>query len=315
MMHGCHPWAVRESRPSRKGDSHDHTFRDPGCSGQRLRLDGSTRALAQGAGLAQRVAQRAISQLMSNPTIIGHAMRNSHDHAAAISGHCRTRKQTQSRPSPLTLVLDVGGTHVKAQIAGMKEPIKIDSGPDMGPEQMLAALRKVLRGRNYDRVSIGFPAPVLHGRILHEPVNLGGGWVGFDFEAAFGVPVRVANDAAMQALGSYRGGCMLFLGLGTGLGTALIVDGRVEAMELAHLPYRKHDYEHYVGNAYRDKHKTKWRHNVLDIIALLRRALCPDTIVLGGGNVKHLDELPEGVERGANANAILGGFRLWEGTP
>ncbi len=251
---------------------------------------------------------------MSNPANIGHAMRNSHDHAAAISGHCRTRKQTQSRP-PLTLVLDVGGTHVKAQIAGMKEPIKIDSGPDMGPGQMLAALRKVLRGRHYDRVSIGFPAPVLHGRILHEPANLGGGWVGFDFETAFGVPVRVTNDAAMQALGSYRGGCMLFLGLGTGLGTALIVDGRVEAMELAHLPYRKHDYEHYVGNAYRDKHKTKWRHNVLDIIALLRKALRPDTIVLGGGNVKHLDELPEGVERGANANAILGGFRLWEGTP
>ena len=234
---------------------------------------------------------------------------------AAIQWYRRARIQAEKRPPPRTLVLDVGGTHVKALIDGMKVPVKIDSGPAMGPQAMLAGLRKVLRGRHYDRVAMGFPAPVLHGHIVDEPANLGAGWVGFDFARAFGRPVRILNDAAMQALGSYEGGRMLFLGLGTGLGSALIVDGRIEAMELAHLPFRKHTYEHYVGAAYREKHKAKWRDNVLGIIELLRKGVRPDYIVIGGGNVDHLGELPEGVRRGANANAFTGGFRLWGDTP
>ncbi len=210
------------------------------------------------------------------------------------------------------LVLDVGGTHVKAMRSGHDAEVKVDSGPDMGPQQMLDALRKPLAGWAYDAVSIGFPAPVVHGKILHEPANLGSGWVGFDLERALGCPVKLINDAAMQALGSYEGGRMLFLGLGTGLGSAMVVDGIVQPMELAHLPYRKHDYEHYVSEAARKKDEKKWHRHVLAEIAALRAALEPDYVVLGGGNVRHLTELPEGVRRGDNANAFLGGFRLWE---
>jgi glucose-6-phosphate isomerase len=233
--------------------------------------------------------------------------------SAAIQWYRHARRAAPAaRAAPRTLVLDVGGSHVKALLQGRREEIKIVSGPDMTPERMLPTLRKALRGAHFDRVSVGFPAPVVHGRIVHEPANLGKGWVGFDFEKAFACPVQVINDAAMQALGSYAGGRMLFLGLGTGLGSAMIVEGRVEATELAHLPFRKRSYEYYVSDAYREQHKKKWHDNVFEIITLLREALRPDYVVLGGGNVKHLDDLPKGVRRGDNANAFKGGVRLWE---
>jgi polyphosphate glucokinase len=164
----------------------------------------------------------------------------------------------------------------------------------------------------YDVVSIGYPGPVLHGRPVAEPYHLGRGWVGFDFGAAFSRPVKVVNDAAMQALGSYKGGKMLFLGLGTGLGSTIVVDGIVEPMELGHLPYKKGTYEDYVGRAGLERHgKKKWRRDVADVVARLIAALEPDDTVLGGGNVNKLDVLPPHCRAGDNANAFRGGFRLW----
>jgi predicted NBD/HSP70 family sugar kinase len=176
---------------------------------------------------------------------------------------------------------------------------------------MVTTVKKLAAGWNYDAVSIGYPGPVLHGRIVQEPRNLGSGWVRFDFNRAFGCPVKVINDAVMQALGSYKGGSMLFLGLGTGLGSAMIIDGLLEPMELGHLPYRKATYEDYVGiRGLKRFGKSKWRKYVADVVQRLAAALEPDDIVLGGGNVK-LQELPKGCRQGDNANAFLGGFRLW----
>jgi polyphosphate glucokinase len=210
------------------------------------------------------------------------------------------------------LVIDVGGTHVKMLASGQKEPQKFESGPTMTPKQMIAGVKKLTAGWNYDVVSIGFPALVIHGRILHEPYNLGAGWVDFDFGRAFRRPVKVLNDAAMQAVGSYKGGRMLFLGLGTGLGSAMIVDGILQPMELGHLPYRKGTYEHYLGIAGLKRHgKNKWRKWVEDAVERLTAALEPDDIVLGGGNVKYLKTLPKGCREGENSNAFLGGFKLW----
>jgi polyphosphate glucokinase len=215
------------------------------------------------------------------------------------------------------LVIDVGGTHVKVLATGRKEPVKIPSGPDMTAARMVKEVREAVAGWKYSVVTIGYPGPVLHNRPLTEPPNLGRGWVGFDFGKAFGCPVKLINDAAMQALGSYEGGRMLFLGLGTGLGSALIVDGVLEPMELAHLPYKKGTYEDYVGLRGFDRlGKKKWRQCVADLVDLLIAALEPDDVVLGGGNVKKLKELPPRCRAGDNANAFLGGFRLWEeGTP
>jgi polyphosphate glucokinase len=183
----------------------------------------------------------------------------------------------------------------------------------MTAKKMVRAVRHATRGWRYSRVSIGFPGPVLHGKPVAEPRHLGDGWVGFDFAKAFGDPVRVINDAAMQALGSYKGGRMLFLGLGTGLGSALIVDGVIEPMELAHLPYKKgRTYEEYVGNAGRKRSgKKKWRRHVADVVTRLRAALEVDDVVVGGGNAKKLRRLPRGVRRGSNADAFTGGYRLW----
>jgi polyphosphate glucokinase len=179
---------------------------------------------------------------------------------------------------------------------------------------MVAGVKKLAVGWKYDRVSIGYPGPVLHGQPVAEPHNLAAGWVGFDYRKAFGCPVKAVNDAAMQALGSYKGGKMLFLGLGTGLGTTLIVDGVVEPMELGHLPYKKATYEYYVGLRGLEKSgQRKWRRHVADVVKLLVAALEPDDVVLGGGNVKHLKELPPGCREGDNKNAFIGGFRLWEG--
>ena len=210
------------------------------------------------------------------------------------------------------LVVDVGGTHVKILATGQHEPLRFPSGPTLTAKQMVAGVRKLARGWKYDVVSIGYPGPVLRDHPVAEPHNLGKGWVGFDFEKAFGRPVRVVNDAAMQALGSYKRGKMLFLGLGTGLGSTLVVNRITEPMELGHLPYKKATYEDYVGERALEKQgKKRWRRNVADVVGRLITALEPDDVVLGGGNVKQLKELPPGCRAGDNANAFLGGFRLW----
>jgi predicted NBD/HSP70 family sugar kinase len=211
------------------------------------------------------------------------------------------------------LVVDVGGTHVKALATGHNSPIKIPSGPDMTPRIMVRRLLAAVKDWDFDAVSIGYPGAVLHGKPIAEPHNLGAGWIGFDFKKAFGRPVKIVNDAAMQALGSYKRGRMLFLGLGTGLGSALIVDGMLEPMELAHLPYKKgRTYEDYVGKTgLKRMGKKKWRRNVADVIERFRTALNVDDVVLGGGNAKLLKKLPNGVRLGTNANAFTGGFRLW----
>jgi len=212
------------------------------------------------------------------------------------------------------LVLDVGGTHVKMLATGARTPHKFDSGPTMTPAAMVKGVLKLTVDWSYDAIAMGYPGLVVHGRIAAEPRNLGAGWVGFAFAKAFGHPVRIENDAAMQARGSYEGGRMLFLGLGTGLGSAMVVDGDVEPMELAHLPYKKgRTYEDYVGErGLKRLGKRKWRENVHTVIAQLRAALEPDSVVLGGGNAEKLGPLPAGVKLGANANAFVGGFRLWK---
>jgi len=210
------------------------------------------------------------------------------------------------------LVVDVGGTHVKVWATGQKEPEQFLSGPTLTPRQMVAGIRQIVKDWQYDVVSIGYPGPVLHNRPVAEPHNLGRGWVGFDYAKAFQRPVKLVNHAAMQALGSYRRGKMLFLGLGTGLGSTLIADGFVEPMELGHLPYRRATYEHYVGARGLDRMgKRKWRACVADVVDRLVAALQPDDVVLGGGNVKKLKKLPPGCRAGDNANAFVGGARLW----
>src|SRR5262245_5013136 len=213
------------------------------------------------------------------------------------------------------LVVDVGGTHVKILASGQSEHRKFDSGLTLNAERMVRTVKELAKDWDYDVVTIGYPGLVLRGRPVAEPHNLAQGWVGFDYEAAFECPVKIINDAAMQALGSYRGGKMLFLGLGTGLGSTLIVDGIVEPMELGHLPYKKGTYEDYVGiRGLERRGKKKWREAVFDVVARLVAALEPDDVVLGGGNVKKLKELPPGCRVGDNANAFLGGFRVWEET-
>src|SRR5215470_3366068 len=212
------------------------------------------------------------------------------------------------------LAIDIGGTHVKVLATGQKQERKFDSGPTLTPRRMVSGVKRLTKDWKYDVVSIGYPGPVLRGRPVSEPRNLGRGWVGFNFEAAFGCRVKLINDAAMQALGDYKKGRMLFLGLGTGLGSTLIVDGIVEPMELGHLPFRKATYEDYVGLRGLEKYgKKKWRQYVEDVVTRLIAALQPDDVVLGGGNVKELKKLPKGCRAGDNANAFAGGFRLWEG--
>jgi glucose-6-phosphate isomerase len=214
------------------------------------------------------------------------------------------------------LVVDVGGSSIKILATGQTERRSFPSGPTLTPARMISEVKKLAEDWNYDAVSIGYPGPVVDGRPMAEPYNLGRGWVGFDFGEAFGRPVKVVNDAAMQALGSYRGGKMLFLGLGTGLGSTIIVDGVVEPMELGHLPYKKRTYEDYVGRAGLMRHgKKRWRSDVADVVARLVAALEPGETVLGGGNVKKLETLPPNCRAGDNANAFRGGFKLWEAAP
>ncbi len=219
------------------------------------------------------------------------------------------KKQRQS-----ILVIDVGGTNVKVLATGQKNPVKIPSGRKMTAKKMVKAVLETAAGWNYSAVSIGYPGPVIHGRPLSEPYNLGGGWVGFDFQKAFGCPVKLTNDAAMQALGIYEGGRMLFLGLGTGLGSAMIVDGVLEPMEIAHLPYKNgRTYEDYLGlRGIERLGKKKWRRQVKQVVTSLKNALGADYVVLGGGNSKLLKKLPPGARLGDNATAFVGGFRLWE---
>ena len=214
------------------------------------------------------------------------------------------------------LVVDIGGTHVKALATGRRTPVKIASGPDLTPRLMVRRVLAAVKDWKYDAVSIGYPGAVLRNKPLSNPHNLGDGWVGFNFKKAFGKPVKVVNDAAMQALGAYRNGRMLFLGLGTGLGSALIIDGVLEPMELAHLPYKKgRTYEEYLGRkGLKRMGKKKWRRHVEDVINRFRAALNVDDVVLGGGNGKLLKTLPKGVRRCTNANAFIGGFRLWDGS-
>jgi polyphosphate glucokinase len=211
------------------------------------------------------------------------------------------------------LVIDIGGNSVKALITGETEPRKFPSGPTLTSRQMVSSVRKLTEDWHYDVVSIGVPARVRDNHVVSEPVNLGPGWVRFDFAKASGYPVKIINDAAMQALGSYRSGKMLFLGLGTGLGTALIVDGNIMPMELGHLPYKNGTYETYLGLKGLERVGiTKWREYVHQVVAKFISALELDDVVIGGGNVTKLDKLPPGCRAGDNAHAFHGGFLLWE---
>lgn len=216
------------------------------------------------------------------------------------------------------LVIDIGGAHVKLLASGQRTPLWLPSGPALTPDEMAAAVRDATRGWDYDVISMGYPGPVHDHRPAVEPHNLGPGWVGFDYDRALGHPVRVINDAAMQALGGYTGGHMLFLGLGTGLGSALIVEGLLQPLELAHLPYRGgRTFEEWVGEAGRRRAGARrWRRTVVDVVRRLRMAMQADWVLLGGGNARrfrtHLDELPEGTRLGSNADAFRGGMRLWK---
>jgi polyphosphate glucokinase len=222
------------------------------------------------------------------------------------------RKYPVEPRAPKVLAVDVGGSHVKVLLNGLDERRRFTSGPDMTAKEMVKGVLDITEDWEYDDVSVGVPGPVKDNRVLREPVNLGKGWVDFDLVNAFGKPTKVVNDAAMQALGSYDGGRMLFLGLGTGLGTTMILDGVVAPMELGHLPFRKATFEDYVGERGLEKYGPKrWRKAVFETIEHLTNAVEPDYVVLGGGNARELDELPPNCRLGHNEDAFLGGFRLW----
>ncbi|MDW6022957.1 ROK family protein [Mesorhizobium sp. BAC0120] len=221
-------------------------------------------------------------------------------------------KARKASGKKIVLAIDIGGSHVKILTSTGGEERKAESGPNMTGSEMVAAVKALAEGLSFDVISMGYPGPVHHNRPLADPKNLGPGWVGFDFAKSFGKPTKVINDALMQAIGSYEGGRMLFLGLGTGLGAAMIVDNVAQPMELAHLPYRKKTFEDYVGERGLEKRGLKkWRKSVFDVVERLRAAMLPEYIVIGGGNVEKLDELPPDCRRGDNTRAFEGGFRLW----
>ena len=225
----------------------------------------------------------------------------------------KAAKTTATSSDPIVLSIDVGGSHVKILTSAGGEMRRVPSGPSLTPDKVVASVRDLAEGLNFDVISMGYPGPVSDNKPSLDPFNLGKGWNGYDFTAAFGKPVKLVNDALMQAIGSYDGGRMLFLGLGTGLGAAMIIRNVGQPMELAHLPYKKGaTFEDYVGERGLVKHgKKKWRKYVFDVVDRLRAALQPDYIVIGGGNVDKLDELPEKSRRGDNTRAFEGGFRLW----
>jgi polyphosphate glucokinase len=212
------------------------------------------------------------------------------------------------------LVIDVGGTSVKILATGHEAPRKFVSGPHLTPAQMIDGVMALAKDWEYDHVSMGYPGPVAHGQPIAEPFNLGRGWVGYDYAGHFARPTKIINDAAMQALGSYEGGRMLYLGLGTGLGSAMIIEHTIAPLELAHLPYRKgRSFEDYVGVRGLERlGKRKWRHFVEDVTARLRAAMVADYVVLGGGNVRKLKTMPANCRMGDNSKAFVGGFRLWQ---
>jgi polyphosphate glucokinase len=211
-------------------------------------------------------------------------------------------------------VVDIGGSHIKILASGRKQRRMIDSGPNLTPSEAVAAVRELAGDWKYRAISIGYPGPVRDNRPAVDPRNLGAGWRNFDFAKAFGRPVKVVNDALLQAIGSYDGGRMLFLGLGTGLGSALVIDNLAHPLELAHLPYREgRSFEDYVGaRGLKRLGRRKWSRRVADVVTRLKFALQVDYVVLGGGNIARLEDLPKGARRGRNTNAFLGGFRLWE---
>ncbi|MBN9219871.1 MAG: ROK family protein [Mesorhizobium sp.] len=225
----------------------------------------------------------------------------------------KTVKKAASGPEQVVLAIDIGGSHVKILASDGGAERRADSGPDLTPRQMIDKVKALAEGLSYDVVSMGYPGPVRQNKPTRDPMNLGKGWAGFDFAAEFGKPVKVVNDALMQAIGSYEGGRMLFLGLGTGLGAAMVLESVAQPMELAHLPYKKGgSFEDYVGERGLEKRgKKKWRKHVFDVVDRLRAGLQPDYVVIGGGNVDKLDELPAGSRRGDNTRAFEGGFRLW----
>ena len=215
-----------------------------------------------------------------------------------------------------TLPIDIGGTNLKILLEGEDKRRKVRSGAHLTAQAMVETVQRTCEDWSWTRISIGYPSPVVGGRPLLNPSNLGGGWVGFDFEAAFGCPVRILNDAAMQALGSYHGGRMLFLGLGTGLGSAMIEDGQLEPLELGHMPFREHTFEHYTGKAGLKRVGLKaWQQTVHDVVNQFVVASDPDYVVLGGGNVKKMETMPPRSERGHNSKAFIGGFRMWDDLP
>jgi polyphosphate glucokinase len=221
-------------------------------------------------------------------------------------------KEAAASASRIVLAVDIGGSHVKAELSSGSERRSVVSGREMTAAKMVAALKDLTADWHYDVVAMGYPGPVSAHRAAADPFNLGPGWKGYDFEQALGKPVRMVNDALMQAIGSYEAGRMLFLGLGTGLGSALVADNVCLPLELAHMPYRKKTFEDYVGErGLEGRGKSKWRKSVFDVADRLSAALLPDYIVIGGGNIEKLKDLPPKCRRGNNENAFRGGFRVW----
>jgi polyphosphate glucokinase len=211
------------------------------------------------------------------------------------------------------LVIDIGGTNVKMLATGHDTPRRFPSGKELTPERLVSGVKSATVDWKYEAVSVGFPGPILCGQPILEPMNLGGGWLGYDFAAAFGRPVKVINDAAMQALGSYEGGKMLFIGLGTGVGATVIMGGEIQPLEVGRFRYKKRTLEDYLGNRGRKRMgRKKWQKHVEEALERFVVALKPDDVVLGGGNAKKLNPLPTGARLGGNTFAFVGGFRMWE---